>query len=79
MKLATMTKDGTILLPKEMIEKLKPFRRFAVIEDGERVILNPIRIPDADEIAKRVRSASPPTIEEISKEIHQYRKEKRAQ
>ena len=79
MKLATITEDGKILLPKEIVEKLKPFQRFAVIEDGERVILNPIRIPDADEVAKRVRSASPPTIEEISEEVHQYRKEKRAQ
>jgi hypothetical protein len=77
MKLATITEDGRILLPKEMVEKLKPFRRFAVIEDGERVILNPIRIPDADEIAKRVKSSSPPTIEGISEEVHQYRKEKR--
>ncbi|MBT9159202.1 MAG: hypothetical protein AAGB97_04140 [Dehalococcoidia bacterium] len=76
MKFATMTEDGKILLPEEVVEKLKSSRRFAVIEDGERVILNPIRIPDVDEIAKRVKSSSPPTLEEISEEVHQYRKEK---
>ncbi|OIO33672.1 MAG: hypothetical protein AUJ18_03125 [Candidatus Hydrogenedentes bacterium CG1_02_42_14] len=79
MKLATMTKDGEILLPREVAERLKLLQRFAVIEDGERIILNPIRIPDADEIAKRVKSSSPLTLEEISEEVHLYRKEKRAQ
>ena len=77
MKLAKMTEDGKILLPEEVAKKLKPFQRFVVIEDGEEVILNPIRIPDANEIAKRAKSSAPLTLEEISEEVHQYRKEKR--
>jgi len=77
MRFATMTEDGKILLPEELVGKLKSSQRFAVVEDGERIILNPIRIPHADEIAKRVKGLSPPTLAEISEEVHQYRKEKR--
>jgi len=76
MNIAIVTEEGKILLPDKMIAKLTPFQKFAVIEDGDKIILNPIRIPDADEIAKR-KKVSPPSMDEISEEVHKYREERR--
>ncbi len=77
MNIALVTDDRSILLPREIAEKLIPSQRFIIIENGEGFILTPVKIPEADEIAKRVKTDSPLSLEEISEEVHKYRKEKR--
>ena len=79
MKFATVTKDGKIVLPKEMAQKLKYNERFLVIENGKALTLNPITIPDVTQIAKRKKNSKPMDVKEISNEVHLHRKEKRAQ
>ena len=77
MKIATLSKDGKLVLPKEIAKKFTEADKFVVIEEGGMVILNPIRMPDVSEIAKSVKDTEPMSLEEISEEVHRYRKDKR--
>jgi hypothetical protein len=77
MKIATLSKDGKLALPKEIAKKFTEADKFVVIEEGGMVILNPIRMPDVSGIAKRVKDTEPMSLEEISEEVHRYRKDKR--
>ena len=77
MKIATLSKDGKLVLPEEIAKKFTESDKFVVIEEGGMVILNPIRMPDVSEIAKRVKDTEPMSLEEISEEVHRYRKDKR--
>ncbi len=79
MKIATLSKDGKLVLPEEIAKKFTEADKFVVIEEGGMVILNPIRIPDVSEVAKRVKDTEPMSLEEISEEVHRYRRDKRGE
>lgn len=79
MKIASLSKDDKLVLPEEIANKFTEADKFVVIEEGGMVILNPIRIPDVSEVAKRVKDTEPMSLEEISEEVHRYRKDKRGE
>lgn len=66
--------DGSILLPRSIF---KPQDKIAFIYEGDTLILKRLNPPKISEIAKRVKT-KPLSLKEIVKEIHLFRKEKRA-
>jgi len=66
--------DGSILLPRSIF---KPQDKIAFICEGDTLILKRLNLPKASEIAKRAKG-KPLSLKEIVKEIHLFRKEKKA-
>jgi len=76
MQLAMMTNDGKIELPEKIIRQFSPKERFIVAVEGNVIILNAIQQPRLSDIAEKVKE-EPMPMDEIVKEVHQYRKERR--
>ena len=74
MKTIQISSDGTVPLPSSLF---KPKEKVAFIREGDTVILKKIISSSLGEIAARGKGR-PLSLKEVVKEIHLYRKEKRA-
>lgn len=73
MKVVTLTKDGTITLPKEILRCIGKTNSFLIMNDKENIILKSIKHGEITEIPKRKKDKNPLTLDEISNEVHKYR------
>ena len=74
MEAVKITNKRTIVLPKSMF---KPTDKVVTFREGDTLIVKKLNPPDVTEIAGRVKE-KPMPLKQIVKEIHRYRKEKRA-
>ena len=75
--IAELTTDGKLQLPLALAQRFRPTDRFLVWADGDTVHLKritPIRVTEAVAQALQGEPMSP---EEVSEEVHAYRREKR--
>ncbi len=71
-----INKDGSLVIPKALKEFLKASNKLVWFKEGDTLIIKRINPPKPSEIAERVKE-KPVPLEEIVKEVHAYRKEKR--
>lgn len=76
MKVAQLTKDGNLVLPKEITKKLKDKGRFIIVEDDENILLKPIKKGNILSLPAKCKGEKAMTLDEISDEVHKYRKSK---
>ncbi len=76
MKLAVMSEDGKVQLPPEVIRQFPSKEKFVVAVDGNAILLNAIKQPKLSAIAEK-RKEEPMPMEEIVKEIHLHRQERK--
>jgi hypothetical protein len=68
---------GSLVLPKTLRSVFKPSDEIAWFSEGDTLILKKITLKKISDIALGVKE-KPMPLAEISREIHKYRKEKRA-
>lgn len=76
MELAVITAAGKVQLPSEIIRRFSPKEKFAVAIDGNVILLNAIQRSKLSSIAER-KEGEPMSMEEIVKEVHLYRQERK--
>ena len=76
MQTLKINKDGTLIIPKALKEFLKDSNKLVWLKEGDTLIIKRINPPKLSEIADRAKE-TPVPLEEIVKEVHAYRKEKR--
>ncbi|MBU0878259.1 MAG: hypothetical protein KJ569_05875 [Candidatus Omnitrophica bacterium] len=74
MKTAKIGPNRTIVLPKALF---KPADKIVTFCEGNTFIVKKLNQPDVTEIASRTKE-KPMPLREIVKEVHRYRREKRA-
>lgn len=74
MKTYEVPADRMIRLPKQLF---KPADKVAVLTEGSTLIIRKLELPHLSSIARRVRERSLP-MREIAREVHAYRRAKRA-
>ncbi len=67
--------DGSIMLPRSIF---RPQDKVALIHEGDLLILKKLNPPKLSGIAKKARGVSSLSLKEVVKEIHLFRKHKRA-
>lgn len=70
-------RDGKIALPSRLLRWLEPNQELVAIVQGDTLILKKLRAPRLSEIASRSPTDVEMPLEEIAKEVHLYRQEKR--
>ena len=71
-------KGSTLTLPSEAMQLIKPDDEFTVITAGDTIILNRVTPPNLSEIALRAPRDKVMSLSEISREVHRYRRSRRA-
>lgn len=74
MQTIKITNKRTVVLPKSVFKSTDKIVTFC---EGDTFIIKKINPPDITEIASRVKEKAMP-LREIVKEVHRYRKQKRA-
>ena len=74
MKVIQLSKDRKVLLPKRVF---RPAEKVVLVTEGDTVIIKKLERPRLSSIAKR-SAARPVPMREIVKEVHAFRKSKRA-
>lgn len=69
---------GTLTLPPNMIQNIDASAQFTVIVTGDTIILKKVTPPRLSEIAERTLNDQPMSLSEIAKEVHNYRRSRRA-
>ena len=76
MELAVMSEDGKVQLPADVIRRFLPKEKFVVAVDKNVILLSAVQQPKLSAIAEK--GGEPMPMEEIVKEIHQYRQERKS-
>jgi len=71
-------KGTTLTLPPETLQQIKPDDEFTVITTGDTIILKKVTPPRLSEIALRAPRDKAIPLSEISREVHRYRRSRRA-
>ena len=71
-------RNGTLTLPPETAEKIEADAEFSIISTGDTIILKKIRPSRLSEIAERAPKDKAMSLAEIAREIHHYRRSRRA-
>ena len=71
-------KGTTLTLPPETLQQIKPDDEFTVITTGDTIILKKVTPPRLSEIALRAPRDKAIPLSEISREVHRYRRGRRA-
>ncbi len=73
--IVALSRDYTITLPAEVVQRFHPMDRFFVLLQGDTLILKRVTVPSVTEIVETTPSTHPPlTMEEIDDMVHQARK-----
>jgi hypothetical protein len=76
MKAVKVETDGSIKLPKEMLQLFPTASELAVWTEGDMIVLKRLQPLKPSRIAERVPESGPP-LEEIAAEVHRMRRETR--
>ena len=69
---------GLLTLPQEALRGIRPEDEFTVITAGDTIILKKVTTLRLSELAARAPQDKPMSLNEISKEVHAYRRSRRA-
>jgi len=69
---------ATLTLPPETAQQIGPDDEFTVITAGDTIILKKVTPPRLTDIAMRAPKDKAMPMSEISKEVHRYRRSRRA-
>jgi hypothetical protein len=78
MKIITVNQDGTLQIPVNVLAELSRSQRWVLVPTQHTLFLKPIEEVDVLDRATLLDEDVPLSLEEISEEVHQYRREKRA-
>lgn len=74
MKVVTISRNGTIALPKMLFH---PDEKVALVTEGSTLIIKKLDVPPASSFATRA-PGRPIPLRDIVREVHAYRRAKRA-
>ena len=76
--LTAKIKGQTLTLPPAAMKFVKPNDEFTVIATSDTIILKKVLPPRLSDIAQREPQAQTMPLEEIAREVHRYRRSRRA-
>lgn len=79
MKVVTVNKDGTLQIPGEVLSGLSRSQRWILVSKKHALFLKPVEEVDVLDRVSIFDNDIPMSPDEISEEVHQYRRKRRAQ
>ncbi len=73
-----LSEDNTITLPDEVARQFHPTDRFALLQQGDTLILKRVSAPRVSDIVAAAPNEAPLSLDEISDIVHEVRSQRRA-